>query len=166
MALIVEDGTGLSTAESYVSVTDYQTYNTERGIIDAAADGPIEERLRIATEYIDIRWGAGVPGNPLDTDQALIFPTDWFTDPLPLPLLRATFEYAWYAIANSLFIDSNQVTEGGVKIRELDKVGPLMTETAWSSAGKGKTGARYPKVTKADRLMAMLSTSAQGGVIR
>jgi len=55
MALIVEDGTGLSTAESYLSETDADTYWSNRGDATwaAATTAAKEESLRRATQYLD-----------------------------------------------------------------------------------------------------------------
>ena len=55
MALIVEDGTGLSTSEAYISVADASTYFTARGNTTWAAistDDLREAYLRQATEYM------------------------------------------------------------------------------------------------------------------
>jgi hypothetical protein len=59
VALVVEDGTGLSTAESYVSVADCSTYCTARGLTFATGtDANKEAALRRATAYIDGAYGA------------------------------------------------------------------------------------------------------------
>lgn len=166
MALIVEDGTGLATAESYVSVVDYKAYHVDRGNATEGSDLDIERRLRLATEYIDIRWGPGVQGDVLTEDQALVFPTNYFTDPLPLPLVRACFEYAFYAVSKSLFIDKDMVTDGVGVIQSKRRVGPIETSTLYSGSGLGAPGRKYPKVSKADALMKMLSSVGIAGVIR
>ena len=58
MTLIVEDGTGLPNAESYVSVADFDTYCTTRGItFTGSPDTTAKEvALRKATAYIDTRY--------------------------------------------------------------------------------------------------------------
>jgi hypothetical protein len=55
MSLIVEDGTGKNTAESYISVADATTYFTARAITAwsaLATDALREAALRKATEYM------------------------------------------------------------------------------------------------------------------
>jgi hypothetical protein len=55
MSLVVEDGTGLATAESYISVADASTYHTARGNAAWAAlasDTVREQCLRKATDYM------------------------------------------------------------------------------------------------------------------
>ena len=61
--LIVEDGTGLETAESYISVADADTYHTARGNETTWTDLDVtvkEQLLRKATEYMvqeyRLRW--------------------------------------------------------------------------------------------------------------
>lgn len=55
MPLIVEDGTGLASAESYISVADATTYHADRGNAAWAAlasDTVREQLLRKATDYM------------------------------------------------------------------------------------------------------------------
>lgn len=57
MSLIVEDGTGLSGAESYVSVADCVTYATNHGLTFPGTDATASEAaLRRATAAIDNRY--------------------------------------------------------------------------------------------------------------
>ena len=57
MALIVEDGTGLLTAESYISVVDFQTRATAEGFVYTSySDTLIEQALRRATIYLDGKY--------------------------------------------------------------------------------------------------------------
>ena len=174
MTIIVEDATGLATAETYLSYADYVAYWAARGVdttADAATpnEASTEPYLRLTTEYIDIRWGKLAPGNPIDADQALCFPTDYFiVDPvaLPIQLERATAEYLRYSLTNNLFIDNDRSSGPGIKLLK-EKVGPLETETEYSGSGLGAVGAKYPVVIKADGLMRQITQgSGQGGVYR
>lgn len=58
MALIVEDGTGLATAESYVSVSDADAYHVSFGNTDWAGYSTEQKEiaLRRATVYIDSNY--------------------------------------------------------------------------------------------------------------
>lgn len=62
MALIVEDGSGMSTAESYASVAEADSYFSKRNNADwDALDLPVKEAcLRLATDYMvgtyRLRW--------------------------------------------------------------------------------------------------------------
>jgi hypothetical protein len=65
MALIVEDGTGLEDADSYVSVADFKAYCDARGTSYAGkTDEQIEQALRRATSYIDAVYGGQFLGTP------------------------------------------------------------------------------------------------------
>jgi hypothetical protein len=76
MALIVENGTGLSNAESYTSVAEANAYHAARGNTNWAtiSTGEAEQALRRATDYIEqvyrLRW----QGNRVNSIQALSWP--------------------------------------------------------------------------------------------
>lgn len=53
MALVVEDGTGVAGAESYVSVSAFRTWATGRGYSLPAADGDVEPLLRKGCDFIE-----------------------------------------------------------------------------------------------------------------
>ena len=167
MAIIVEDATGKDDSESYIDVAFFKAYHKDRGVTISQGTSEVEALLRLATEYIDIRWGNRVLGNKIAEDQALVFPTDDFiTDPvsLPLCLTRACAEYGFYSIDNDLFLNNDNTTPGVKRI--LETVGPIIEETEWTGGGLGSSGQSYPKVTKADRLMKSITTGQSGGVIR
>lgn len=164
MAIVVEDATGLSNSETYLSVADYKSYWLDRGVTVAEDDATIEAHLRLSTEYIDLRWGSLIPGDPIATDQALIFPTTYYeTDPVSLPvsLKRATAEYTAWSISNGLYINDTLTSESNIKYKK-EKLGPIEEEIEYFS----KSTSNYPKVTKGDALMRSLSFTQQGGVIR
>lgn len=75
MALIVEDGTGLSTAESYISVADAKAYHLKMGNEDAwdAIDNQ-EAALRKATRYMVQVYRTYWAGERRTTTQALDWP--------------------------------------------------------------------------------------------
>ena len=77
MSLIVEDDTGLSTAEAYISVADSETYMTNvygasETLWTAATDAVKEQALRRATRYLDTQYD--FVGTRLTIDQALEWP--------------------------------------------------------------------------------------------
>jgi len=77
MAIIIEDGTGLSTAESYISVADATTYLDNRGksgFSSLATDALREQALRKATDYMEQKWRLKWTGLKNSTTQALSFP--------------------------------------------------------------------------------------------
>jgi hypothetical protein len=126
MAIIVEDGTGLVAAESYVSVADLKVYADGRGLVYAgSADSVLEQKLREATGYIDseFRFKAA----RLLAAQALEFPRDGLVDwsghdvtGVPKRVKDACCELAIKAIAGPLFSDADR---GGMVKSE--SVGPI-----------------------------------------
>lgn len=168
MALVVEDGAGQSTAESYLSADDFKAYHKDRGNEISLGGTEIEQKLRIATEYIDLRWGAQAKGAQVQETQALCWPTDYYvTDPVTLPtaLERATAEFAYYAIDNELFLDNSGTNGPGITFLK-EKVGPIETETEWSGSGDGSLGRKYPSVPKGESYMKQLILGGGGGVYR
>ena len=133
MAIIVEDGTGLATAESYISVADASTYFTARGNTTWAAlatDALREAALRKATEYMigayRYRWQGG---RVYPTVQALDWPRLGVVvdgafvdnDSVPTIIARACAELALKASSAELQPD---LTQGVLR----EKVGVIEVE--------------------------------------
>lgn len=77
MSLIVEDGTGLPTAESYISVVDASAYHTAMGNAAWAAlasDTLREQLLRKATIYLKGKYRSRWTGVRYSSSQALDWP--------------------------------------------------------------------------------------------
>lgn len=77
MALIVEDGSGKSNAESYISVADATAYHATRGNAawaGLASDAVREQLLRKATDYMESAYGQRWKGDRSTTVQALSWP--------------------------------------------------------------------------------------------
>lgn len=132
MSLIVEDGTGLSTAESYISVADASTYFSNRGIATWAAlasDSVREAYLRQATDYMVAVYRDLWEGARYTEDQALDWPREgvvrdsWAVgyDEVPVEVQRACAELALKVASGDLMPDLEQ----GIK---REKVGPIETE--------------------------------------
>jgi len=130
MALITEDGTGLSTAESYLSVADADTYWSNRGNATwaAATDANKEEALRRSTQYLDgtFRW----IGSILTLTQALGWPRAgaWdheertLADQVPVLLEQAAAELALEGLSAELLVTvartdrASRVKAGSVEV--------------------------------------------------
>lgn len=135
MALIVEDGTGLTDAESYLSVADATTYHTKMGSAAAwAAVGVTsvqEAMLRRATNYLRSRYYATWAGMPVAPFQRLDWPR-WGvptrdggnslpSNSVPEDIKAACAELALKAATADLMPDSSQTVKR-------EKVGPLEVE--------------------------------------
>jgi hypothetical protein len=136
MALVVEDGTGLSNADSYLSEADADTYHTDHGNPTKwsnATTAQKEEALRLATQYLDATYNGRWRGRRNLIDQALDWPRldvydrDGFllpSDELPAALEHATAEMAlrYRELGSSLIPD---LSEPGDIRRERVRVGTI-----------------------------------------
>lgn len=166
MAFVVEDGTGLTGANSYISGADADAYWADRGDPTewaAAASGDKEKAIVKATAYIDAHyhWLVGTIGS---TTQALAWPRNnaidrhgrsLASDAVPAVVEAATSELAQKVLeGDTLAVDTDpRVTR--------EKVGPIETEYG----DGGSTGqARYSYV---DQLLSgLVSSSAEVVVVR
>lgn len=154
MALVVEDGTGLSNAESYLSAADCTTYNDAHQAVAAwtSADTTTRERaLRNATQYLEARYGDRWLGERKSTTQSLGWPRysvsydgiELSSATLPQKLKDATAELAIKAVSESLMPDQS---EPGVIVSESVSVGPISTSTTYSG---GKSQAKWYRLADA-----------------
>ena len=120
MALIVEDGTGLQTAESYLSVADCSTtlakFGKEAAFDALATEAEKEQALRIATQYIDSTYGDDFSGEVKGLLQSLEWPRiaaynsrgQLITEgTLPQELLNAVAMATNDSLTNDLFSDES-----------------------------------------------------------
>lgn len=166
MAFTVEDGSGLSTANAYVSVASVDTHHTDRGNTrwtDFSATDK-EQAIVRATDYVDKRFGKRFRGVRQLKDQALEWPRldafddDGFLlsgslDDIPRNLAKAIAEYALRAaICNvlapdptlpvpkqDLTIDAGERDTAvitGEVTRKKEVVGPLEEDTWYQTASK------------------------------
>lgn len=137
MALVVEDGTGLANAESYISVADADTYFSDRGNATWAALTTLakEQALRKATDYLvatyELRWmGARTTSTQaLDWPRMNVprpdiqggyrsFPLYWDYNVVPTAITRACAELALRASSADL------VADVGAQVKQ-ETVGPI-----------------------------------------
>ena len=139
MSLIVEDGTGKSNAESYISVADADTYHSNRDNTDWAALTTAEKErlLRIATDYMVAVYRLRWDGYRYVNTQALDWPRIYVPmrdicsvnaypeyvdfDVVPVQVKNACAELALKANNETLLADQ---TQGVTR----EKVGPIEVE--------------------------------------
>lgn len=135
MALIVEDGTGMATATSYVSLADADAYFALRATAawDEAEDADKEVALVKATAALDARFRGMWKGKKLTKAQALAWPREEVVDEegfdiaeneIPLQLKQATYEVGLLELSGTPFIQETTSKEDMVKS---ETVGPIST---------------------------------------
>lgn len=83
MAFTVEDGTNVSGANAYVTVAAADSYNTDHEMDtdwSGAGDAAKQKAIRLATQYLDLRFRHRWRGRRYNDDQALDWPRTAFTD--------------------------------------------------------------------------------------
>ena len=145
MALIVEDGSGSATAESYLSVADADTYWAAHGAPSEWTDAVTaakETALRVATQYLDAAYGPRWQGQSKSSAQRLAWPRaavldlDGYliaSDDLPRNLEEATAEAALRQITETDGLMPDVASPGGVKSQRV-RVGPLEKAVTYLSA--------------------------------
>jgi len=161
MALIVEDGTGLANADSYLSEADCDTYNTKYVISTAWSGGTTankEKALRLATQFLDamyqLRWKGSKINDvmSLDWPRNSVYDRDCFwiaSDAVPQAVKNATAEMAIDIITNGEPMP-NQENSGMISEKEV-RVGPLMERIKYQG---GNPPATYYR--KTDKLVSEL----------
>lgn len=160
MALITEDGTGLSTAESYISVADADTYFSNRNqTLWASADFSDAEKegcLRRATDYMQQMYRMSWRGERVNSGQALDWPrynvprpdqgtyavSLYASDAVPTEVKHACAELAWRAAFGELAPDIGRRTVS-------EKVGEIAVQYAEGAP-------QYTRFVAVDRLLAPL----------
>lgn len=177
MALIVEDGSGIADAESYISVSDAVAYAEARGLTFPGTTGPeitaAEQALRRATEFIDQRYGSRFIGQWTTTTQALAWPRVYAyyrdealaDDFIPPQVKAATVQAAVRELASPGSLTPD-VTTGTIKKR-VRVEGAVEVEYA---VGAGNAASQTPIVSIIDQilapLLAMVSSAYSGIALR
>lgn len=163
MALVVEDGTGLTNADAYISLADVDTYHTNRGHTRWTGTNAVKETcIRRATDYVDKRFGTRFRGYRKDSDQSLEWPRTQAYDRagrtvllVPVNLQRAVAEYALRALLlGELAPDaplpvpeqnqdvsstpSTEVVTGEIKSKT-ERVGPIEESTTYATSNESQS---------------------------
>jgi hypothetical protein len=112
--LLVEDGTGLPNADSYISVADATTYLTNFGSGDTWSEIDTDTQevlLRKSTRDLDALFASSYASDLLSTTQALLWPRNSFTDANGRPVSGLPREVG-YAVAELALINSTTDVTG------------------------------------------------------
>lgn len=136
MALIVEDGTGVEDAESYISVDDADVELAKRGSYsdwDGLTTVNKEIQLRLATEYVDREYL--FIGCRTSSNQELEWPrqgTKYDANVIPSILKRAVAVLAAQSVLLPLYVTESA---GGQVKRTKDKLDVLETSVEYFEYG-------------------------------
>lgn len=164
---IVEDGSGVPGANSYVTLAYAQAYFADRSR-SAEFEGTDEQRqgwLVQGTDYVE-RWSTRFLSTPFFTAQPLSFPrvyTQTGDAWMPDTLLRAVCEYAAHAKLGPLAPTPKVDATGHSVVMTSRKVGPIERGFAVVPGSRVQTFRSYPA---ADSLLATLLRPANRRVIR
>jgi hypothetical protein len=166
MSLIVEDGTGLANAESYVSVAAATTYHANFGNaawldLDPATQ---EIYLRKATRDLDVLFGRTYLSTMLTTTQALLWPRVGYTTcdgvyvtGVPVALANVVAELA---LLNAT-TDVLGPTDGTGNLSfNLEKVGDLEVRQQFFAP----TSSMAPKMRRINLMMQQFTTASSSGL--
>lgn len=124
MAIVIEDGTGKSNAEAYISVADADAYFAARGNAawEALTTGQKEQNLRLGTDYMGQVYGPRWCGERATATQSLDWPRIGVcgvdSNVVPVAVQRANAELAVRAAAGALLADQ------GAQVKS-ETVGPI-----------------------------------------
>lgn len=143
MSLTVEDGSGLSNSESFISVADATTYlsaySSDSGTWAAASTSAQELALRQAARWIETQFGSRFTGRKKTATQALSWPRLGAIDPdgfavgessIPNAVKHAQAELAVRALAGDLLTDLDNTY---TLKKERNKVGDIEEELEFAS---------------------------------
>lgn len=171
MALVTEDGSGLSTAESYSSLAEVLTYITafksaaNLAVWTGLTTAQQETSARVATQYIDASNRGQWKGYRANETQALGWPRSAVYDvdgylvastSLPTTLKSATSEAAFrHANGDTLIAD---IAAGDNLISESVSVGSISSSATFDGVKTASKG--YPII---DRLLSDLTEGPPSG---
>jgi hypothetical protein len=163
MPLIVEDGTGLSNADAYISLADARIYAAAYGYTLPDDDTLAEIAIRQGTQYIDMQESC-FGGTRLVQAQSLSWPRlgavnaygfEIASDSIPLQL-----GYATVAAADEFGAGTDvRATDDGKSIASEEVTGAV----AVSYFNNGKTGGTVTITKALDALKSLLVTCANNG---
>jgi len=176
--LVVEDGTGLTTSNTYVTLAEATEYHRLRDntLWAAATENDTCAALIRASQYLDTRWI--FQGVELTEGQALVFPRDEIYntegvdvgETVPIEIKHAVYEYALAVLGDgtaTVDLSPSPDQSNGLSVTmQRDKVGDLETETRYSTSVGPRVTVSYPTADRIVRRSGYTSGGNNGGTIR
>ena len=163
MALVVEDGSIVSGANSYVDLTDARAYAAARGVTLSSTDADVEVLAIGAMDYLE---QLDYAGSIVDADQPLLWPRtgvyirgylfDYSSIPQRLVDAQCQLMMAQH---NSVSLYANLSADGGGFVTR-EKVGPI--ETEYATPADGGYLSAYATLPQVDALLKPLLAHSGG----
>jgi len=170
ITIIVEDDTGLATANSYSTEDEFLAYHTDRGVtVDTYESEQIRAALAEGTIYLDLRWGSKAKSKPLLYTQALEFPRLYLTDKYGIQVVgvpdawkQACMIYALMYLQGTLY---NTVPNANAPMLSATKtvIGPITTEKKYAT-GSSASPAQWKSFPLADNMAKQYTASGTGTI--
>lgn len=163
MTLIVEDGTGLSNSNGYISVAYLDTWADERGIDLSAYDSDAKEAAIVTSclDYMEVFYT--FKGDPLEEDQALQLPTDEVT--INAKIKQASAQAAYYQLQGTLIID--HATSNTAEVKRLrEKVDVIEQETEYVEGTRNTYKVNTPIIDRLLKPYLVVGSGGFGGLYR
>lgn len=161
MAIVVEDGTGLSNAQCYCDVAYLSAWMAERGYTTTALEPAKEAALVVsAKDWIDGQHDFA--NEKLVSTQALEFPRTIFG--LPEDIKRANAQAAYLHLSGALLVDTTAISTAGTVESESKSLGPMSKSVTYKS-GSAQIYSRILPKQLTNLLKPYLSNSGGLGVV-
>lgn len=142
MALVIEDGSGVAGANSYITVAEARAYASTRGLSLPVADSEVEQLLISAMDYLEsyrdrYQGRKTSPSNPLQWPRVgvVLDGAPWPSDAIPVELKSAQARLAVEAQTQQLFVSSDG--------REIIKEKVDVIEVQYAEGSVGASGQPY-----------------------
>lgn len=138
MAFVAEDGTGLDSANSLVTVAFADAYFALRNNTawDALSDAEKETALVLATDYVEMRFSQRFVGDILVSDQALSWPRNLSVS-FPNRVKNAVCEYAVLSATGKLLYEP-VTADGQLLKRKRERFVQFEEEMHYETGANGK----------------------------
>lgn len=153
MALVIEDGTGVAGANSYVTVEEVRSYSDDRGIDLPTEDTDLEKLIVQAMDYLET-YRSQYQGEKTDPAQLIQFPREGVVIEgydLPNNEIPDLLKQAQCQASGDAY-DTDLIPNEGADVKK-EKVDVIEVEYADSSMSQG------PTFTKVESLLQPLLTS-------
>jgi hypothetical protein len=159
MTLIVEDGTGVANANSYISVADARTYASARGTTLPSDDSAVEALILQGMSYIEAQR-ARFQGSKTYTGVVGFHDDDWFPIPLP-PDVNTHAAQALQWPRYDVYIDDIPLSGSAIPVELVSALAQCAVEISSGNDLQANTTGTPVKIEKVDVIETQYMTPAE-----